>query len=56
MIEEYANGGIELLEKAIFKPHPSLEVLLEFIDSFAPEQDQKKVDVTGIIEGAMDSL
>lgn len=57
MLEEYANGGIELLEKLLFKPMPSYDGLLKFIESYAPENnDEEQVDINSMIEGALKSL
>ena len=57
MLEEYANGGIDLLEKMLFKPLPSYDGLLKFIESYAPENnDAEQVDINSMIEGALKSL
>lgn len=57
MLEEYANGGIELLEKQLFQPLPSYDGLLKYVESYAPEHNgEEQVDINIMIEGALKSL
>ncbi|MGI6079199.1 MAG: hypothetical protein ACOYCB_13775 [Fastidiosipilaceae bacterium] len=57
LIEEYANGGMELIEKNICIPMPNFEALKSLIESFDKKDDKNiKVDIADIIAAAIKDL
>lgn len=57
MIEEYANGGMEILINSFCKPIPTLEKLKEFVQSYENNSEvSKRIDISEMITEAINEL
>ncbi len=57
VIEEYANGGMEILVNNITKPVPSLDNFKKFISTFSEgDNNIKKVDISDLINDAINNI
>lgn len=57
MIEDYANGGMDILVTSFCKPVFSFERLKEFVESFEKKNSiNKKIDLTEMLADAINEL
>ena len=57
IMEEYANGGMEILVNSFCKPIPSIEKLKEFVESYENNFSvNKKLDIAEMLANAINEL